>query len=137
LEILNRFDFACENCGTKEETLHVHHSYYEKGLAPWEYPDESLSALCVECHRKAQDRLVLLHRQIGKIGSDVDELYGYALGLESRNFPMVPLDVASYEVAAGVGRCWGLGAEDVIDALVDGTIDGYRLDELIRAKRSA
>lgn len=40
LEVLKLAGFQCENCGSEEETLHIHHAYYEKGLAPWDYPDE-------------------------------------------------------------------------------------------------
>lgn len=138
LEILNLHGFACENCGAEDKTLHVHHSYYEKGLAPWEYPDESLHALCEDCHRKAQDLLVLLHRQIGRLDlGNVDLLYGYALGLEAHNFPSVVLDVFSYEVAQGVGDCWGLTASEVINALVESQIDGYKLSALRDAARDA
>lgn len=32
--------------------LHVHHTYYQKGLLPWEYPDDSLITLCWTCHEK-------------------------------------------------------------------------------------
>jgi len=138
LKVLERAGFQCEDCGSAEVTLHVHHSYYEKGLAPWEYPDESLHCLCENCHRKAQDRQLLLQRQLGKIElGDIDTLYGYALALESANFPMVPLDVYSYEVAMGIGHYWGLSADEVIQALEESTIDGYKLDALARAQRGA
>ncbi|MEJ8803423.1 hypothetical protein [Pontibacter sp. H249] len=30
--------------------LHVHHKYYQSGLAPWEYPDDALLTLCLVCH---------------------------------------------------------------------------------------
>lgn len=50
LEILNRDGFACTSCGDTESELHVHHGYYEKGVEPWEYPDESLRTLCGDCH---------------------------------------------------------------------------------------
>lgn len=32
--------------------LHVHHTYYQKSLHPWEYPNESLETYCWECHQK-------------------------------------------------------------------------------------
>lgn len=32
--------------------LHVHHTYYQKSLCPWEYPNESLETYCWECHHK-------------------------------------------------------------------------------------
>ena len=36
LEVLEAAEFKCSNCGSSEKTLHIHHSYYEKGKAPWE-----------------------------------------------------------------------------------------------------
>lgn len=32
--------------------MHVHHTYYQKGLNPWEYPKESVQALCWDCHEE-------------------------------------------------------------------------------------
>jgi len=32
--------------------LHVHHSYYQENLLPWEYPDSSLQTLCWVCHEE-------------------------------------------------------------------------------------
>lgn len=52
LEILNRDEWTCKNCCNAEETLHVHHCYYEKGKKPWEYPDASLLTLCATCHQE-------------------------------------------------------------------------------------
>ena len=61
LEILNGAGFKCEDCGSEKETLSIHHSYYEKGLEPWEYPGEALLCLCEECHtaRASSERAVL------------------------------------------------------------------------------
>jgi hypothetical protein len=30
--------------------LHVHHTYYQDGLLPWDYPSESLKTFCYKCH---------------------------------------------------------------------------------------
>jgi len=51
LEIFKRDDFSCQECGTKESTLHVHHLKYVKGKEPWEYEGDELSTLCEDCHR--------------------------------------------------------------------------------------
>lgn len=32
--------------------LHIHHTYYQEGLLPWEYPNKSLITLCWTCHEK-------------------------------------------------------------------------------------
>jgi len=50
LEIMERDGFECCDCGTGALTLNVHHCYYEKGVEPWEYPNQSLKTLCEGCH---------------------------------------------------------------------------------------
>lgn len=32
--------------------LHIHHTYYDRSLRPWEYPIESLKTLCWICHNE-------------------------------------------------------------------------------------
>jgi len=114
----------------------MHHSYYEKGLAPWEYPDESLHCLCEDCHKQTQDLATLLQRAIGKRDlGDHEILLGYALGLETLSYPMAILDVFSYEVAMGIGHCWELTPEEVIEALQEGQIGGYTLEKLRQISR--
>lgn len=49
LEVMQRDEFACRDCGSKDKTLHVHHCHYEKG-EPWETGSEFLLTLCEECH---------------------------------------------------------------------------------------
>lgn len=79
LEILERDGFACTKCGDKENTLHVHHGYYERGLMPWEYPSESLHTLCDNCHQHAEHVLSLLREAIGELTvSELYEVVGFA-----------------------------------------------------------
>ena len=66
LEILQRDDWACCNCGAKTETLHVHHGYYERGLDPWEYRDDTLWTLCEGCHELITECLSDIHMEIGR-----------------------------------------------------------------------
>ena len=54
LEIMQRDGFGCTFCGDEESTLNVHHHYYEKGMSPWEYPNEALTTLCEGCHRAVE-----------------------------------------------------------------------------------
>ena len=56
LAIMSRDDWACQVCGDKEDTLHVHHRYYLKGRKPWEYPDEALVTLCAACHEEETEQ---------------------------------------------------------------------------------
>jgi len=66
LEILNRSDFTCEDpgCGTKTETLHVHHLDYLPNAEPWEYPDEYLMVLCESCHTTVSEYRPIYEKQI-------------------------------------------------------------------------
>ena len=57
LEIFKRDGFACNKCGDKDETLHIHHRFYTKYKDPWNYPDESLVTLCVYCHEYETDNI--------------------------------------------------------------------------------
>lgn len=54
LEILNRDNFQCQYCLSKEKELHVHHRYYKLGFEVWEYPNNSLITLCLECHKQEE-----------------------------------------------------------------------------------
>jgi len=64
LEILNRDGFACTYCGDKTNTLHVHHTYYEFGKDPWDYPTESLVTFCEGCHSLAEQTRAELRQLI-------------------------------------------------------------------------
>jgi hypothetical protein len=66
LEIMQREQFACQNCGATDLTLNVHHGYYEKGRKPWEYPSETLHCLCEPCHAEVQSLLLVLQALIGQ-----------------------------------------------------------------------
>lgn len=62
LEVLEMNSWACEQCGDRESTLHVHHRQYFKGREPWEYEAGQLTALCEECHgseHESEDQLLL------------------------------------------------------------------------------
>src|SRR3990167_8201193 len=49
LFILQRDNFECQLCFDAENTLHVHHKYYNNS-DPWDAPDSALITLCAECH---------------------------------------------------------------------------------------
>ncbi len=50
LEILERDNFTCTNCGSDEKNLHVHHFLYVKEFKVWEYDEGNLTTFCDECH---------------------------------------------------------------------------------------
>jgi len=53
LEIFQRDDFKCLNCGDDKKTLHVHHLAYSKN--PWDCPSNLLETLCQPCHDRRSD----------------------------------------------------------------------------------
>lgn len=48
---MQRDGFACQICGDKETTLHVHHLHYIPDRAYWDYEDWELITLCENCHK--------------------------------------------------------------------------------------
>lgn len=50
LEILQRDDFACKNCGDKESQLQIHHLAYNS--EPWNIENSKLITLCDTCHNE-------------------------------------------------------------------------------------
>jgi hypothetical protein len=48
LEILERDNWACQNCGFSHVTLHVHHEKYSGN--PWDAESWQLTTLCKDCH---------------------------------------------------------------------------------------
>lgn len=137
LEILQAANFRCEDCASPDKPLHVHHSYYEKNLKPWDYPTQSLHCLCEDCHKAAQNINTLLKRTLGKIAlSEHMQLFGYATGLSVNDSDEnLLIEVLDYEFAEGVGNAWELSAEEVITHLREGMIDGATLEALRSAKR--
>ena len=50
LTIIERAKGACDECHRADTGLEVHHCYYRFGRMPWQYPNDSLLALCRGCH---------------------------------------------------------------------------------------
>ena len=67
LTILNRDDWSCRFCHDRESTLHVHHTYYETGLEPWEYEDHTLLTLCHVCHGKETKHSYKANKVLGSM----------------------------------------------------------------------
>lgn len=70
LEILQTANFACQECGSQKKTLHVHHRFYEKGKAPWEYDNLNLQCLCKDCHSEKEKLLKNLYQEIGYFNNE-------------------------------------------------------------------
>lgn len=57
LEIMQRDNFTCQLCGSKEKHLNVHHLYYNGYKEPWEYENDAMITVCDECHKLEHEKL--------------------------------------------------------------------------------
>lgn len=96
LEILNRDEWACRLCGDTENTLHVHHRYYLPKHEPWEYEDDALETLCMDCHQietlerpKEENNLLLILRQLGWHAGDICNLWSGLVDSRGAHLPEV------------------------------------------------
>lgn len=126
LEVMQRSGFSCAECFSKDKTLNVHHGYYEKGLDPWDYPDDTLHCLCSDCHSQAESARVGLLRLIGQFDTQFCwHLWGYAAGLlwfyrfGNLTLNVAPADSAAH-VAAGLADYFRISVDLVRSALRPG-----------------
>jgi hypothetical protein len=111
LHILERDSFTCVSCASGEKTLHVHHTFYEKGKAPWEYPAESLLTLCDDCHKERAEY--------------------------ERKIMLALTSIKSNEVLQGVAHNMSC-AKDLADVIFFGTVmRGDSIDRVRRAEMEA
>ena len=107
LEVMERDGFKCAECGATDKTLNVHHTYYAKGAAPWEYDCWSLRCLCDSCHKRIECTLSQVKFGLGvaQYLGELDLVHGFLLGLSAQCFERVQLE--SYSEAEGFGLAWG------------------------------
>ncbi len=67
LEILNRDNFTCQNCGDNDRELHVHHCKY--GKTPLDIDDEFLITYCFECHSYIEQHINIVKNNISLLQS--------------------------------------------------------------------
>lgn len=65
LEIMQRDDFKCRECGMTND-LNVHHIRYVPGRKPWEYDDGDLVTLCGNCHKAVHESIGKMHYDCAK-----------------------------------------------------------------------
>jgi len=104
LEVLEASGFECENCGDKEETLHVHHPFYRRGAMIWEYEKSELECLCNKCHKSAHALDEKIRLSLSKCSiTDKEKVMGYisALNADFYKDDAPNIDLASYESIEG------------------------------------
>jgi hypothetical protein len=94
LEVFQRDEFTCQSCLDGENTLTVHHRYYDKNVEPWDYPLKSLVTLCESCHQMEYEdqyeidkQLVRAVRAAGFLNSDIERIIE---GLKGFKMPHAP-----------------------------------------------
>lgn len=102
LERLEIAGWECENCGSKENQLHVHHKQYFKGRKPWEYENDQLEVLCHECH-DLNHAAIQSTKEILSLSDNIEIfniLFGYADTSVIEKLTDAPYNVYSYEYQA-------------------------------------
>ncbi len=74
LKVLERDKFECVTCGDSESELHVHHGYYEFGMMPWDYHNDSLHTLCDDCHAMTKKFMTRVRKNLKSIDPEEWEL---------------------------------------------------------------
>lgn len=67
LEILSAHEFKCDECGDTKHELQVHHCWYTKGSAPWEYEDACYRVLCNGHHEQWHDNKAELDQAVSNL----------------------------------------------------------------------
>jgi len=135
LKILEKANFECTSCGDKEKTLHVHHSYYLKGKKAWEYPDNSLHALCEDCHSEVEKLKHRFNELLGLVSPYfTSNITGYILGEIAYDKPESLFLISSSEEIGGLSDYWGIEEKFVMEEIVknNGSISGRILSALVK-----
>jgi len=79
LEVFQKSDFMCEQCGSETKQLHAHHKYYDFDRDVWDYPNEDLMCLCESCHKDNHALDKLIKKTLKRMSYDNKaRLVGYA-----------------------------------------------------------
>lgn len=106
LEILEKREWKCEDCGEKQKQLHVHHTYYVPTRAPWNYPDFAYVVVCDSCHEKRHGLRERDDRDeaTGEVRRYEWEVFLEELGPQLKIGPFMDLAREAYLVNAAQGR---------------------------------
>lgn len=153
LQVLDRDGFACRHCGRADATLNVHHLFYRKGCAPWEYDDSALKTLCKDCHETAEWRREVMLLAFGLLDDSAQaEVVGYAAAkisgiVESANTPsphsfFEPCDDCFGSTCLGfvigeMSHYAGHAAYDAAENVADAVMNGNQLSDLNSAAFTA
>jgi hypothetical protein len=105
LEIMQKADFRCSECGSEKSTLNIHHGYYEKGKNPWEYSNSTLHCLCDDCHEERGKYEGFIKRLFSTLSLDkIERIVGYSIALYLK-----PGEIKSWTRNMRLGQCDACG----------------------------
>lgn len=133
LEVMQRASFRCEWCGDDGTTLHVHHTYYDKGAKPWEYPSADLLCLCERCHERVEYLTREISRLVGRLSKvgefAMETLVGYTRAMIAgygsdgdRESRFVPIDTP--DEAVGVSHLVNGSWEELLERAISKRKEG-------------
>ena len=122
LEILSRDEFTCQRCRSTTKELHAHHKFYlSGGKSPWEYGDEHLITLCLDCHEHATKSMALLRAGLAQLDPHMHEIVrGYvdALACIQNGGPKIEVSLSCPGgYVAGVAHSMGMDEYDLLTVL--------------------
>lgn len=121
-EVMSRHS-GCGNCGKENTQIHVHHRYYEAGKEDWDYPNESLEALCPRCHAHADELRRKMVRATGMLDEGIAmRSMGYMHALAADSEGVEEISILSYEHAYGVGDAYMLSVDVVLSLECNGKV---------------
>lgn len=116
LEIFERDEWMCGLCQDNEQTLHIHHLFYEKGKDPWEYENKHLITLCANCHEAETETRNIIERglnlELSKKGFMSSDLIRLTEGFRDLTIITAP------EVTASI-ICFALQTPEIMNLLDD------------------
>lgn len=131
LEVMQRAEFSCENCGDSTTTINVHHKYYTKGAMPWDYPNEALACFCEPCHESWHSDLETVKYLISRaFPTHLAELVGYLKGkvlLFEAGPDSERLTVNCHGEACGLAEAYGIRGNDAGDKVIDVLDSGKKI----------
>jgi hypothetical protein len=113
LQILERDEWCCQRCFESEKTLHVHHLRYIPGRDPWDYGQDLLITLCMECHENEKEMrqgnesdLLEMIKDQGFMAEDVHSIASGIHLLDSSYPPDVTATIIEYALSSK--EIWGV-----------------------------
>lgn len=139
LEILQRSGFVCEDCGGKDEELHVHHHRYRRGAKPWEYDARDLQVLCKTCHAEKTKWLREIGNDLTELSvSDLEFVAGYVRATRALSTEEAHIPILSAEYLMGAGHRFLLNCCEVHKAtLTHESVATVTVSDLRAARRAA